>query len=455
MASRRGGTALRLAAVLIALGLGAGACAPRGLPPAPTAPSHPDFLYPAVPEVFTDESLLRWQEGGWRYLQFNNLGNAEREFQSALRRQPGFYPAEAGLGWVALARRDAAGALARFDRAVAADEAYASALVGRGQALLALDRESDALEAFERALAVDAGLSDVARRVELLRVRTLQARIGEARAFAAAGRWEEARAAYLAATVASPDSAFLYRDLAVAERQLGRVDEALAHAKQAIALDPNDAASHLLLGELLTARDDFDGALAAYARAREVDPSPANERAWAEARERAEFARMPAAYRDIPDAPSVTRGELAAIVGVRLAGLLASAPARQVVVTDVRDHWAQQWIMTAARTGVVEAFPNYTFQPSAPVRRGDLAAVVARVLGLIASARPEAAVAWQSARPAVADVPPGHLSYPSVALAVGAGVMPLDADGRFQLLQPVSGALAFEVVERLEALAGR
>jgi hypothetical protein len=49
-------------------------------------------------------------------------------------------------------------------------------------------------------------------------------------------------------------------------------------------------------------------------------------------------------------------------------------------------------------------------------------------------------------------VPPAHLSYPAVSMAVAAGVMPL-SNGNFDLLRPVTGAEAMAVVGRIEALA--
>jgi tetratricopeptide (TPR) repeat protein len=429
-----------------------GACAPRSLPPVPDTPRHPEFLYPVVPPGFSNRTVLTRHEGGWRYLQVDNLRNAEREFQAALRAEPAFFPAETGLGWVELARRDPADALAWFDSALAADDRYVPALVGRGQALLELENEVDALDAFERALEGDPSLGDVERRVQVLRFRTLQGRIAEAQRAAGAGRFDEARTAYRAAIAASPDAAFLYRDLAEVERKAGRPDAALEYARQGVTLDPKDAAGHVLMAELLDARGDHEGAVASYERARALDPSPAIEAAWAEARERVELLSMPEPYRAIPEAGAVTRGDLAALVGVRLSELLLRVPSRQLVLTDVRGHWAQAWIMTAARTGVIEAFPNYTFQPQGQVRRVDLAGVVSRILSLLAAERPTLGAQWQGLRPAVADVPPGHLSYPAVALAVASGIMPLDESGAFHPLRTVTGAEALETVRRVEAL---
>jgi hypothetical protein len=122
------------------------------------------------------------------------------------------------------------------------------------------------------------------------------------------------------------------------------------------------------------------------------------------------------------------------------------------VVTDIRGHWAQPWILSAVRAGVMDTQPNYTFQPSARVRRGDLAQTVSRILTLVATTRPASAKAWQSAKVTMTDLAPSHLSYPAVSQAVASGVMPLDETGAFQLLRPVTGAEVVEVVSRLEAL---
>jgi hypothetical protein len=120
-----------------------------------------------------------------------------------------------------------------------------------------------------------------------------------------------------------------------------------------------------------------------------------------------------------------------------------------VVVTDARTHWATTWIMSVTRAGLMEAYPNHTFQPRTGVTRVELAQVVIRVLSVLGAlpARP--------ARPVINDVPGDHLSYQAVAAAVATGVLPLLDGGLFRPARPVSGAEAIEVVGRLEKLAKR
>ena len=99
----------------------------------------------------------------------------------------------------------------------------------------------------------------------------------------------------------------------------------------------------------------------------------------------------------------------------------------------------------------MEVYPNYTFQPDAPLRRLGLADAVSRALAVL---RPASAVAaWDATTLAVSDVPPDHLAYPAVRRAVASGVLRLDG-GAFNLLRPVTGAEVVDVVTRLAALAG-
>jgi hypothetical protein len=125
-----------------------------------------------------------------------------------------------------------------------------------------------------------------------------------------------------------------------------------------------------------------------------------------------------------------------------------------VVITDTRGHWASGYILAAARAGVMEVYPNHTFQPDALVRRGDLAEAVSRVLEVIARTRPELAGSWRNARRQFPDIGIRHLSYPAASLAVEAGVMTTGENGAFELTKPVTGAEAVAAVTKLRQLAG-
>lgn len=442
---------MRRRAVAAALTLGVlvvGCTPPPPIVTAPAAPRHPEFVFPAPPPGTPPATVERLTRG-WHLLQGGDLGAADREFGAVLTANRDFAPARTAAGYLELARRRTSEALGQFDAASPSARPYAPALVGRGLTLLDARRDEDALAPLEQALALDPSIPDLAERVATLRVRVVQDRIGRAARAAAAERWDEARTAYRAAIEASPDAAFLYRDLAAVERRAGRDDTALELANAALFHDPDDVAAHVLIAEVLAERGEYDAALGAYRKAAALDPSPALETAMARVRDRAREAALPAEFHAIGTRPQATRGDVAALFGVRLGPRLSLAPQRQVVVTDIRGHWAEPWILTVARSGAMEVFPNYTFQPAAPLRRSDLADAVSRALALLA---PPATVArWDAAPITAADVPPTHLAFPAVRRAVAAGVLRLDGE-TFGLLRPVAGPEVQEVVARLAAV---
>ncbi|WP_162848520.1 Ig-like domain-containing protein [Paenibacillus nanensis] len=79
---------------------------------------------------------------------------------------------------------------------------------------------------------------------------------------------------------------------------------------------------------------------------------------------------------------NLTRAELAAIV----ARLLGGGEDGSIPYTDVaKDHWAHRYIYIASKNGIFEGDPTGSFRPEDPVKREELAAVMARFIGMTVS----------------------------------------------------------------------
>ena len=408
-------------AVCLTVALLMSACAAKSVPaPAVTAAKFPDFIRPAVPARFADTRVALAFDRGWTFLQAGDLAEAEREFADALKAAPGFYPAEASLGYVALARNDDTAALAHF----------------------------------EQALTADASLTDVKRHVDVLKFQVLERGLSRARAAAGAGRLDEAITAYADAIRTSPDSPFLYRELAGVERKKGSAAAALDDFRRAVALDPVDAASMVQIGEILDEQRDYAGAARAYADALAVEPGVEVERRLEAVRARADLARLPAEYRAIERTAQLTRAELAALIGVRLGELLQDAARSAAApITDIRGHWASVWMTAVANAGVMEPFSNHAFQPRTVVHRVDLAQAAARLLARAEKRRPGQLQTWEAARLTFADLPTSHLAYAAASMTVAAGAMRAAGD-TFQPSRPVTGAEAIDAINRIATLSG-
>ena len=90
-----------------------------------------------------------------------------------------------------------------------------------------------------------------------------------------AGRLAEAEACYRRALAAQPDHAGAAFNLGVASRQLGKVEEAIAAYTQALRIKPDYPEAHYNLGNALMARGNAGEAIAAYTQALRIRPDHA------------------------------------------------------------------------------------------------------------------------------------------------------------------------------------
>ena len=279
---------------------------------------------------------------------------------------------------------------------------YAPALVGRGQAYLAMNEPGRALENFDAAVAVEPTLAAVKHSADVLRLQVMQGGVGAARKAAQEGRLTEARAAYEQAIMTSPQSPFLFREIALVELKDGRLPAALSHARKAVELEPGDPRNHIAVADVLETLGDVPQALEALTAAAALEPGEALTRRIESLRERSARAALPEEYRTIESAPAISRAQLASLIGVQLGDVVARAPQRGgALITDVRANWASEWILAVTRVGFMDVLPNHTFQPEATISRGDLALSVSRMLSAVAVGKPQLAARLRNAPPQV------------------------------------------------------
>jgi protein O-GlcNAc transferase len=90
-----------------------------------------------------------------------------------------------------------------------------------------------------------------------------------------AGRLAEAAADYRGALAAQPDHADAAFNLGVALRQLDKIDEAIAAYRQVLCIKPDYPEAHYNLGNALMVGGEVDGAIAAYVQALRIKPDHA------------------------------------------------------------------------------------------------------------------------------------------------------------------------------------
>jgi len=161
------------------------------------------------------------------------------------------------------------------------------------------------------------------------------------------------------------------------------------------------------------------------------------------------IAGLPSEYQAIPTTPEITRAQFAAYLVINLESLQKFRSENQQIAVDIIQHWAQNYIQKVVNLGIMDIYPNRTFQPNQPVTKLELAKAVSRILEIIELSGQHKFPVTQVEIP---DVPAGTIGYSLAAKPVAAGVIALDADGRFHASRRVSGAETMSVVNKLKTI---
>lgn len=431
---------MRRASVAVLL-LALAACAP---PRPPSIPEGDDYVHPMTRagELRADDA--KDLEAAWQDVLTGATSRAERRFLKLLGRRPSLVAAETGLAFARLRAGRLREAGDGFARVLEKQPESVPALIGAASVAYRQNDAEASLAFLRRAEVVRPDEPAVKRRLPERKVQVTERRVAAAQAAVARGDKAAAVVEYRHALDAAPEVGALRVEYANLLAEEGDLDGAV----EALRADPaGDRQVLLRLGELLEQEKDPTSAFEAYRRILLRDPRDAEATAKAlAARAAVEMQGMPDEYRRIADAPRTTRADLAALVAVKVTGLRAAELGETEVAVDITGSWAREYILQCLSLGILDLYPNHTFQPGAIARRGDLARAVARVLDLLKVPA--------SAAPAIVDMTPTNLYHDAAARAVGAGLMDLTAGGAFEPWRPVSGRDASDVVDALARLVG-
>jgi tetratricopeptide (TPR) repeat protein len=429
----------------------AGGCAPtRSYTPAPV----PGWSY-AAGQFSTPPASLSPQEQatfeqGWQALIEGNLETAARLLEGLGRDHRDDPSLDAALGYLELRMGNRQTADNRFVVALKKEPKMAAAQVGWFiTALAAGDEEA----AFHRLRLLSRDHPDnplVAEYLPTLQLKVAETKLQRARSLRQQKQYREAAEVYRQALEIAPEASGLHIEVAKVELEAGEPRPAAEHAAQAIALEPRNVEAYRLRGDALRAMGDLELALEAYRQAMLRSPEDGSLAGLYQQTKRAfERESLPSQFFSIAESPKLSREQLSALLFVKLRPAFDGAPRRaDVIATDIGDSWAHQFIREVVSAGILDVYPNHTFQPRAFVRRAELAVGLASAMNTLAPGE----TPKESPRVSIADVPPNNLNYRPVALAVFLGLLPTDASGRFNPQRFVSGR---EGVAAVDSLARR
>jgi Flp pilus assembly protein TadD len=413
-------------------------------PKAPALPEGEDFVHAApAPGELSASELVEF-ETAWSDVLAGDTQGAAKRYSKLLRRHPDCLAARTGLGYAQLRAGESGRAQAAFMAVLARRPDDVPALVGMGSTATRTGDTDGAVALYKRASIAAPQDPVVRKRLALLKLQVTERRMAEAQAALERQDGEAAATAYRRALEVAPE---------VTGVRLALADLLASRGERAAAIEVLEAdisgerAVLLRLGRLLEDEKEFARAVEVYTRL--LAHSPGDDDAIAgqrRAREGLEAQALPPEYQAIPEAARVSRADLAALVAVRIPALRRAGAGEPRVAVDIQASWARDQITRVLALGLMDLYPNHTFQPGATVRRVDLARAAARTLDVLR---------WPGGKaPVPTDMSRAHLDFDVVARVLAAGLMGLTPEGAFEPWRPVSGREAIDVVDALARLPG-
>jgi hypothetical protein len=149
-------------------------------------------------------------------------------------------------------------------------------------------------------------------------------------------------------------------------------------------------------------------------------------------------------FQSIETTDSLTREQLAAII-IRYFPQVTEFQQDPQILTDIQNSWASPEIRAVVGVGLIDAFPNHTFQPTGQIHRADLVVSLARLYRLLGLSAESSGLPPIS----VSGVAPGSGLYRDIQLVLGRRLLALDESGGFSIDARASGEDAIHGVERL------
>ncbi len=419
------------------------ACAPRVEAP---RVDDSDYIFPDLNRGELNSKEEKALHQAWSDILTGQVVRAEQAVNKIMIARPELRAGQTLRAFAALRANRLREAETMFDSVLQVAPDDAAALVGLASTRRKLGRLDEALPLYMRAERLRPRDRALAHRTSEVKLAVAEAAIGRTAALSAEGRKSEAILMLQKALDVAPELSPVRLELADLLVDSGRRSEALSVLGLAQDGDRNIA---MRIASMRFEDGDLDGAEMALRRGfKDAAEDPEAASLLTRIDDQRAFLALPEPLRGIGEASRITRAELAALVVVRVDALksrTAAVPAG--VASDLAKTWARPQVLRALELGLMDVYPNHTFQPSGAVRRGELAVVAARVLDLVGWGRSNVAPPR--------DMSPSHLQYASVLRVVGAGVMLNNPSGAFEPWRLISGSEAKAVVDSLARLSAQ
>jgi hypothetical protein len=133
----------------------------------------------------------------------------------------------------------------------------------------------------------------------------------------------------------------------------------------------------------------------------------------------------------------VTKEQMSALIGVKFKDILDKPEGRPPIIIDISTSWASRYILDAASLGLLDVYPNHTFQPRKIITRAEMAEILHRLIRKLEAKGHRFIQQIPPERIQIKDVSPDNFYYRPIVMMISYDLMSMAGGRRFNPDQPV------------------
>lgn len=382
------------------------------------------------------EDRLRIEEA-WNNLRKGEGGKAEKIISKLGTQSPAY---NIGLGYAYLLLNKFQTAEEVFKKALKNHPDWALIHSGLAQVYQKTGREDQAFSEFREILKREPEHPWAKPQYETLKKKKVEEGLKEAENSLRDGNLEKSKEALLKTLFYSPQLTEAHLKLAEIYKKENNLQSALLHLKAANTIEPENREILKNYADTLFQADRKAKSLEIYEKLQERDPE---NREIADRIESLKSAlgifELPSQYNSIPFSKAVSKEEIAALIAIKLKGILEEQPSTPPIIIDISTSWAAKFIIQTASLGILDIYPNHTFQPKKIITRAETAEILLRLIHYLEKKGYKLIRQIPLEKVQVRDVPPQNYYHKPITEVLSYDIMDLTMNQEFRPDLPVSG----------------
>jgi tetratricopeptide (TPR) repeat protein len=148
--------------------------------------------------------------------------------------------------------------------------------------------------------------------------------------------------------------------------------------------------------------------------------------------------------KDIRNKEKIVREEVAALLYSGFNKYIDRLKTKSVIILDIDNSWAKNFIMKLVFTGIMKIEDNHTFNPDKPVTKMEMASILYNLL------KKTGISLYNKERIYIRDIPIYHIKRKIIEKIIALNIMKLDNKNRFNPLKIITGREILDILEKLK-----